>query len=178
MLVGVGVFGWLTWASVTDQATYASSHISEFEHELLDKLPPWMRDAAGRQDRRRRGCPVGAGAVRAPFARSAVSALVVSVLALHPDDVSGGRGAGDRDWLLAFVPKAKRGKAEQTIAEAQRVIFAYVAGNVLTSVMAALFVLIMLSVMKVPAALLLALIAGMFDFVPVIGFIASSCSRC
>ena len=28
--------------------------------------------------------------------------------------------------------------------------------------------------LKVPAALLLALIAGLFDFVPVIGFIASS----
>ena len=53
-------------------------------------------------------------------------------------------------------------------------IFAYVAGNVLTSVFAGLFVLILLWVMKVPAALLLALVAALFDFVPVIGFIASS----
>ena len=39
---------------------------------------------------------------------------------------------------------------------------------------ATLFVLITLSILKVPAALLLALLAGVFDFIPVLGFIASS----
>src|SRR5205807_3504705 len=79
-----------------------------------------------------------------------------------------------RDWLLAFVPKPKRAKATQTLDEAQRVIFAYVAGNVLTSLFAALFVLAMTWLLKVPAPMLLALIAGIFDFVPVVGFIGSS----
>jgi predicted PurR-regulated permease PerM len=40
--------------------------------------------------------------------------------------------------------------------------------------MAAVFVFVLLTVLHVPAALLLALIAGLFDFVPVIGFITSS----
>ena len=172
LLVGVGLFGWLTWTSVTDQAAYASSHISQFEHDLLAKLPAWIRDAAGVQSKEGVQSGLAMGALR--FGRSAVSAVVVSMLALILTMYLVVEAKATCEWLLAFVPKARRGKAEETIAVAQRVIFAYVAGNVLTSVMAFVFVLILLSVLKVPAALLLALIAGLFDFVPVIGFIASS----
>ena len=35
-----------------------------------------------------------------------------------------------REWLVAFVPKAYRGRVEQTLNECERIIFAYVAGNV------------------------------------------------
>lgn len=172
LLVGFGLFAWLTWTSVVDQASYATSHISEFEHDLLGKLPPAFRNAIGAKGGE--GMPSGLAIYALRFARSAVSAVVVSMLALILTMYLVVEAKATTDWLLVFVPKAKRGKAEQTIAVAQRVIFAYVAGNVLTSVMAFVFVLIMLSVLKVPAALLLALIAGIFDFVPVIGFIASS----
>src|SRR6185503_11427075 len=55
-----------------------------------------------------------------------------------------------------------------------RVILAYVAGNVITSIFATMFVLVVLSVLKVPAALLLAVLAGVCDFIPVLGFIVSS----
>ena len=41
---------------------------------------------------------------------------------------------------MAFVPRAHRGKVEETLREAQRVIFAYVAGNVMTSIFATLVV--------------------------------------
>ncbi|MCU1386049.1 MAG: putative rane protein [Acidobacteria bacterium] len=173
LVVLLGGFGWLTWTSVNEQASYASSHFSQLEHDLLERLPPWVRDAAG-------GGGSGDGVQSSlamwglRFARSAVSAIVVSVLGLILTMYLVVEAQATSEWLLAFVPKDKRGKAEQTIGEAQRVIFAYVAGNVLTSVIATVVVLILLSVMRVPAALLLALIAGLFDFVPVIGFIASS----
>ena len=58
------------------------------------------------------------------------------------------------------MPKSKRGKVEQTLAESEEVIFGYVAGNVATSVFATVFVLVALSILKVPAALLLAVLAG------------------
>jgi predicted PurR-regulated permease PerM len=172
LLVGIAVFGWLTWTSVTNQAAYAASHISGFEHDVLEKLPPWLRDAIGAQSGQDVPSSLAIGALR--FGRSAVSAVVVSLLALILTMYLVVEANATTEWLLVFVPKAKRRKAEQTIAVAQTVIFAYVAGNVLTSIMAFVFVLIALSVLKVPAALLLALIAGLFDFVPVIGFIASS----
>jgi len=78
------------------------------------------------------------------------------------------------DWLIAFVPPRHRPRAEQTLVECERVIFAYVAGNVMTSIFAFVFVLVSLSLLKVPAALLLAVLAGLCDFVPVIGLIVSS----
>jgi len=48
-----------------------------------------------------------------------------------------------------------------------------VVGNVLTSIFAACVVLVGLTALHVPAALVLALLAGVFDFVPVLGFILS-----
>jgi predicted PurR-regulated permease PerM len=53
-------------------------------------------------------------------------------------------------------------------------ILHYVAGNVATSVFAGTTVLIVLTILDVPAALLLALLAGVCDFVPVLGFIVSA----
>ena len=167
----LGAFGWLTWTSVSEQAAYATAHISQFEQDLRDRLPTWLQDAAGLKSD---GVQSSLAMWALRFGRSAISAVIVSVLGLILTMYLVVEAQATTEWVLAFVPKAKRGKAEQTIVEAQRVIFAYVAGNVLTSIMASVFVLVMLSLLKVPAALLLALIAGLFDFVPVIGFIASS----
>jgi predicted PurR-regulated permease PerM len=83
-------------------------------------------------------------------------------------------GGETRDWLMAFVPTARRPRVEQTLAECERVIFAYVAGNVMTSICATAVVGISMALLGVPAALLLAVLAGVCDFIPVIGFIASS----
>jgi predicted PurR-regulated permease PerM len=79
-------------------------------------------------------------------------------------------GAMTYAWLLAFVPQHRRRRVARTVTACERVIAGYVAGNVLTSVFAAIFVFTVLSLLHVPAALLLALLAGLFDFVPVVGF--------
>jgi predicted PurR-regulated permease PerM len=172
LLTTTGLFGWFTWTSVTAQASFATAHVSDFEHQALDKLPTWVRQAAGLSGGEGVTSSLGVWTLR--LGRSAISAAVVSLLGLILTMYLVVEAHTTSEWLLAFVPKAKRGRAEQTIAEAQRVILAYVAGNVLTSIMATAFVFVLLSVLKVPAALLLALVAGVFDFVPVIGFIASS----
>jgi predicted PurR-regulated permease PerM len=77
------------------------------------------------------------------------------------------------EWLIAFVPKSHRSKVRLTLYEARVIMFGYVAGNVATSIFAAIFVFVALTILKVPAALLLALLAGVFDFVPVLGFALS-----
>jgi predicted PurR-regulated permease PerM len=53
-------------------------------------------------------------------------------------------------------------------------MYGYVVGNVATSIFATVVVFTALSLLHVPAALLLAVLAGVFDFVPVLGFIFSS----
>src|SRR4029079_17825073 len=78
------------------------------------------------------------------------------------------------DWLLAFVPRKHRARVNRTLEECREVVFGYVAGNVITSIIAALCTRVVLRILGVPAALFLALIAGLSDFVPVMGFIVSA----
>jgi len=49
-------------------------------------------------------------------------------------------------------------------------VFHYVAGNLITSLFAAAFVFVSLTLLNVPAAFLLAVLAGVCDFVPILGF--------
>jgi predicted PurR-regulated permease PerM len=77
------------------------------------------------------------------------------------------------EWLVAFAPRASRPRVRQTALEARTAVAAYVRGNVITSVIATIATYIFLAVLHVPAALLLALLAGILDFVPVLGFILS-----
>jgi predicted PurR-regulated permease PerM len=168
----VGGFLAASWASLSSEASLAAEHIREFERDMLERLPEWVREAVG-----------GRGSVDiqsqiAPYAlglgQSALSAIVVALLAFVLTLYLLIEGRRTRDWLMAFVPRAYRGKVEETLRVGERVIFAYVASNVITSIFAALIVGVALSLLHVPGALLLALIAGLFDFVPVVGFIVSS----
>lgn len=77
-------------------------------------------------------------------------------------------------WLVAYVPRHNRGRVQETADAACRAVLHYVAGNVATSIFAGTTVLIILAILHVPAALLLALLAGVCDFVPVLGFIVSA----
>ena len=55
--------------------------------------------------------------------------------------------------------------------DARSVTFGYVAGNAATSLFAAIFVFVALSILRVPSALFLALLAGIADFIPAVGIV-------
>lgn len=74
------------------------------------------------------------------------------------------------DWLLAFFSPLKRRKLRITANEISRVIFGYVSGQVVTSVLVAVFSFVLLSILKVPGALMLSILAGVFDILPILGF--------
>lgn len=76
-------------------------------------------------------------------------------------------------WLLAFLNAENQKKMDQTSDEVSRVIFAYVAGQLITCALVAVFTFSLLTFFKVPGALTLACIAALFDLLPIIGFIAS-----
>ncbi len=172
LLALVGGFLWLTWASLADQARYAAAHINEFESAVLSRLPAWVRNAAGISSGDDMRSWVAPYAVR--FGQSVFSAIVVTVLGFVLTLYLLIEGEATRDWLVAFAPRARRAKVQQTLTECERVIFAYVAGNIITSVIAFFCTLVALWMLKVPAALLLAVIAGVSDFLPVIGFIVGA----
>jgi predicted PurR-regulated permease PerM len=169
VLAAVGGFLWLTWASLSDQARYAAQYLNNIEGDVIGKLPAWVRDAVGIQNQGEMRSWIAPVAMR--VGQSASSALVVTLLGFVLTLYLLIEGHTTRDWLVAFVPRSRRGKVEQTFVECERVIFAYVAGNVILSVIAFTCTLIALWLLKVPAALLLAVVAGVSDFLPVVGFL-------
>jgi predicted PurR-regulated permease PerM len=172
LLVALGGFLWLTWSSLTDQARYASQHFESVVQQLQKKMPDWMRDSLSSMTEGDMTSAAASYALR--FAESVTSAIVVLVMGFVLTVYLLIEGRRTRDWLVAFVPGDLRPRMTATLDACENAIFGYMAGNVATSICAATFALVTLSVLKVPAALLLAVTAGVFDFVPVLGLIASS----
>jgi predicted PurR-regulated permease PerM len=171
-LIGaLGGFIWLTWSALAEQAQYVGTHLREFEKQVLQALPPWARDLAVAN-----GQAAGSrlGTLALTFGQSAMWAaglIVLGIVLTIYFLIEGGR---THDWLIAFVPRQHRARVDRTVAESRDVIFAYVVGNVITSIIATVATFAALWWMGVPAALLLAVIAGLSDFVPVIGFVLSA----
>jgi predicted PurR-regulated permease PerM len=73
-------------------------------------------------------------------------------------------------WLLAFLPEIQRQKIAVAGEEIASVVGHYMIGQVITSVLCAAYAFGVLIVFRVPNAALLAVLAGIFDFLPLIGF--------
>jgi len=73
-------------------------------------------------------------------------------------------------WLIVFFPVTERGKISQALGQVSELIFAYVGGQSLISALAATYLIVVLEVLGVPMALLLGLVAGICDIVPIVGF--------
>jgi predicted PurR-regulated permease PerM len=77
-------------------------------------------------------------------------------------------------WMLAYVPRRHREKMAQTVPEVSEVVFSYVRGQVITSLLFAVFTVAVLSLLKVPAAVPLALLAAICDIIPVVGIVVAT----
>jgi predicted PurR-regulated permease PerM len=78
------------------------------------------------------------------------------------------------DWLVAYAPARSRDKVHETAAGAAAAIAAYARGNLITSALSAAATWIVLLVLDVPAALLLAVLAGVCNLLPVVGILLSA----
>ncbi|OYW76890.1 MAG: hypothetical protein B7Z37_06760 [Verrucomicrobia bacterium 12-59-8] len=97
-------------------------------------------------------------------------AVVVLVIALYLV-IDGGK---TYEWLLAFFSPLKRAKLRQTSAAISQVIFGYVSGQFITSALVSVYAFAVLAVLQVPGALMLALLAGLLDVLPILGFIMAT----
>ncbi len=79
-------------------------------------------------------------------------------------------GARVYAWGLAFFDHYTRVKIDHTCTGIAPVISAYVIGQVVTSTLCSVFTYVVLWWLGVPAALVLAVLAGIFDVLPIIGF--------
>ena len=103
---------------------------------------------------------------------SEASLLLVIALYLLID------GAKTFEWFLAFFSPLKRRKLRNTADEVSQVIFGYVAGQALTSALVMVYAYIVLQCLHVPAAMMLAVLAGAFDVLPILGVIVSTVPAC
>ncbi len=99
---------------------------------------------------------------------SQTALLVVIALYLLID------GSKVNEWLLAFFSPLKRRKLRITAEEVSKVITGYVVGQVITSVLVMIFTFSVLSLLHVPAALMLSILAGVFDILPILGFFVAA----
>lgn len=74
-------------------------------------------------------------------------------------------------WLEAFFRREQRQKIRRALPEIREVIVAYVVGQFITSALCAIYVFLVLTFLHVPMAALLGIAAGIFDILPIIGFI-------
>lgn len=74
------------------------------------------------------------------------------------------------EWLLAFLPARQRQRVAQAVPEIEAIIFSYMGGQLVTSVLCAGYVFTVLTLLHVPNAVLLAVMAGIFDVLPIVGF--------
>ena len=108
------------------------------------------------------------GLLAGKFLIEGLTALIfVIVLALYL--MIEGRRAFE--WLISFAPAAQRRKLDRTAREMSGVVLAYMRGQVITCTLCGAWAYLVLFVLKVPAALPLAVIAFIADLVPVVGTI-------
>jgi len=169
IVVATVAFVYLTWSSLTSQWQFLASQLTTLAGRLGQYLPPWLIPASQGTDW---GAAVQPTLLR--MGQSVTTALTLIVLGFFVTIYLLIDGVSTRAWVVAFVPQRWRDKVAQTLAQSREVIVAYATGNVITSLFAAAWVLVWMLVLHVPAALLLAVIAGLADFIPVLGFIASA----
>jgi predicted PurR-regulated permease PerM len=167
LLVGL-LIGFLTiaGASLAEDASLISGRINELFGQARARLPENVENVLAAVQPSKEAL-MSMGQALAGGVVGLGVALVLTVYFLID-------GRRTYRWLAAFVPLPMQPKMDETAEDASRVIAAYVRGNLITSTICAGATWITLAVLGVPAALLLALLAGIFDLVPVIGFFLSA----
>ena len=156
-----------SWASVTDQAGLILQNLRNFHQQARDAVPGIDRLLPSGQQ----GDSIAQHAMT--LGRSATRAVAMFVIALVVTVYLLIEWRPTAEWLIAFVRPGQRKKVRRTLSEAREVIYHYVVGNLITSVLTAGATYAALVALDVPAALVLALIAGLFDLIPIVGFMLS-----
>ena len=108
------------------------------------------------------------GAVAGWYAVEAIAAIFMTLVMAVYFVVEGKIAMA---WLVSFASEEKRKKLVLTAEEIEPVLLAYMRGQLITSSLAAAVALTTALVMHIPAAIPLAVLAFVGDFIPVLGFL-------
>lgn len=159
----------LSGASLMQEGRLLATRGEELRQYVVERIPPNLRDLlptlSGEGQLASQVMALGQALVNGVLALGI--ALILTVYLLLD-------GRRTYEWLAAFAPERVRPTLDRTAEEARVAVIAYVRGNVITSVLTTIATWIALALLGVPAALFLAILAGVFDLLPVIGFILSA----
>ena len=156
-------------ASLKEQASMLGGRLAETQQQVEGRLPEAIRNMlpqTGEGESPLAGYAIRLGRALLSGLMSVAIALIITVYLLLD-------GRRTYAWFAAFAPRTTRPRIHRSADAAREAIFGYVRGNVVTSVVATVFTYAVLLLLGVPAALLLALLAGLLNFIPVIGMILS-----
>jgi len=181
VLVGVGLLGafiLLVLPALTTQVNYLAQNLPDFRARVSSRIPA-KYPAVQKAIHELFESPFSPRAISLfeqsfAWGRSVVSALVVAAVVLILTLYLLLDGRSLYAWLLAFAPRAHREKLAATTAEISKMVHAYVGGQFLAALLFAIFTGIVLMILRVPAVLPLAVIAGLCDVVPVLGILLAT----
>lgn len=180
-VLGVGLvaaFLLLVLPSLTTQVTYLVQNLPDFRVRVSSRIPA-RYPAVQRAIHELFESPFSPRAIslfQQSFAwgRSIVSALAVAAVVLILTLYLLLDGRSLYAWLLAFAPRTYREKLATTTAEVSKMVHAFVGGQFLAALLFAIFTGTLLTILRVPAAVPLAVIAGLCDVVPVLGILVAT----
>ncbi len=181
-LVTVALLGMIavSWVTLRDQSRLIVERLTESVQQLrassplADYLIPSPDTSAGGGAGEGSTQTQGLGSYVIAFARSASTAAGMVALALALTAYLLIEWKRTLEWLMAFVPEEKRPKARRTLEESRGIVYRYAVGNTLAAAITGIVTYVVLVSLGVPAALMLALISALFNFIPVIGLVVSS----
>ena len=157
-----------TWSSLFAESQHLGERFQVIEAELVARAPAAvvgiLRRTEGATDTSRLtsyAMTIGGGLLWGAGAFALAWILVVYLLI---------EAETTYQWLRGFVAAPLRARFDRTAVEARAAAYSYVVGNVITSILAGVYVFVWLAALQVPGALLLSVLAFVCDFVPVLGF--------
>ena len=180
----IGGFLYFSSAALKDQAGVLGDRITETQRQLSEQVPDALKNMLGSwatggsgagheaQSERQETSSEPAGYLMR-FGRALLWGVFSIALALVLTAYLLVDGRRTYEWFVAFAPPGKRNRIHQTGEAARQAVLGYVRGAVATSVLTSIITFLVLASLKVPAPLLLAIVAGILNFIPVVGIILS-----
>lgn len=170
LLALLGGLGWVFGGLVYEQFVALIARIPEAAAATQAQLDDWGIDYNVLQASRDIGAQISGLTSRAgSFAMSAGGAVTNLILVLAGAVFFAAQPQLYRDGLLRLIPKQRMTIAEATFDDSAMALGLWLQAQILSSIVVVVFVYIGLTVLGVPSALALAIIAGLLDFIPFIG---------
>jgi predicted PurR-regulated permease PerM len=156
------------------QMEEVAQHIPELKEQLMKMTSPTIREGAGKIMKGTSGTENRIWSQFATIANNTLTGMFKFGLMMIVSFYMLMEGPKAYAWILAFFSPPTRKRIDETAKEIGPIVESYIVGQAITSSLAALWVFTTASILGVPAALTLAVLAAVFDILPSLGFILNA----